>query len=59
MTPQTDQRGWAIWSGIAGVLFLIVAILGGTRDLSHVLSLVAGVLFMIISIRSLPKARHC
>lgn len=55
---RLNHRGYGIWMGIAGALFLIVAIFGGGEwEWRRILCLVAGVLNIAISVREFRRAR--
>jgi cell division protein FtsW (lipid II flippase) len=50
-------RRQAIWSAIAGVLFLIVAIFNKQEDWRRIMSLVAGIAMVALSFRNYKKAK--
>ena len=52
------HRGYGLWSGIAGALFLAVAIFGKHGwDLSRIMCLVAGVFNIALSVQQFKKAK--
>jgi cell division protein FtsW (lipid II flippase) len=59
--PSTDthsiHRKQAVWSAIAGILFLVVAIFGRSWDWRGVLSVVTGVLWLLVSVQQFRKAQ--
>jgi cell division protein FtsW (lipid II flippase) len=55
--PASMYRKQAIWSAIAGALFLIVAIFNKQEDWRRVMSLVAGICMVALSFRNFKKAK--
>ena len=56
-TPEY-HRGYGMWSGIAGAIFLIVAIFGKNGwDLSRIMCLLAGIFNIALSIQQFKKAK--
>ena len=55
--PPSDRRKYALLSGIAGAIFLVVAIFGRGWDWRGLLSFSAGVLWLLISILQFRKAK--
>lgn len=55
---QSVHRSYGVWSAIAGVLFLVVAIFDRRPwDWRRDLSLLAGILNIIISVREFRRAK--
>jgi len=50
-------RKQAIWSAIAGVLFLMVAMFSKQEDWRRIMSLVAGIAMVGVSVRNFKKTK--
>ena len=61
MSPRNTpdyHRGYGLWSGIAGAIFLAVAIFGKHGwDLSRIMCLAAGVFNLALSAQQFKKAK--
>ena len=61
MSPKDTpdyHRGYGMWSGIAGIIFLAVAIFGKHGwDLSRIMCLLAGIFNIALGLQQFKKAR--